>query len=71
MWFETHECLETALVRERQIKKWKRDWKINLIERENPHWADLYHPCRRSAAGDMDPCLGTDPTKWSTVAAKR
>jgi putative endonuclease len=42
VWFETHEHLETALVRERQIKKWKRDWKINLIERENPHWADLY-----------------------------
>jgi putative endonuclease len=42
VWFETHESLETALVRERQIKKWKRDWKINLIERENPHWADLY-----------------------------
>jgi putative endonuclease len=37
VWFETHEVLETALVRERQIKKWKRDWKINLIERENPH----------------------------------
>jgi len=42
VWFETHESLETALVRERQIKKWKRDWKFNLIERENPHWADLY-----------------------------
>jgi putative endonuclease len=42
VWFETHERLETALVRERQIKKWKRDWKINLIERENPHWVDLY-----------------------------
>ena len=42
VWFETHERLETALIRERQIKKWKRDWKINLIERENPNWADLY-----------------------------
>ena len=42
VWFETHESLETALLRERRIKKWKRDWKINLIERENPHWADLY-----------------------------
>jgi len=42
VWFETHERLEGALIRERQIKKWKRDWKVNLIERENPHWADLY-----------------------------
>ena len=42
VWHEAHETLEAALVRERQIKKWKRDWKINLIERENPYWIDLY-----------------------------
>jgi len=30
------------LIRERQIKRWKRDWKINLIEAQNPHWIDLY-----------------------------
>jgi putative endonuclease len=42
VWFEVHEILETALVRERQIKEWKRDWKINLIERDNPHWVDLF-----------------------------
>lgn len=42
VWFEAHETLEAALIRERQIKRWKRDWKINLIERENPHWIDLY-----------------------------
>jgi putative endonuclease len=41
VWFEAHEGLEGALIRERQIKKWKRDWKINLIERDNPHWIDL------------------------------
>ena len=40
-WYEAHETLEGALIRERQIKKWKRDWKINLIERDNPHWLDL------------------------------
>ena len=42
VWYEVHETLESALVREKQIKKWKRDWKINLIERDNPHWIDLY-----------------------------
>jgi putative endonuclease len=41
VWFEAHETLEGALIRERQIKEWKRDWKINLIERETPHWVDL------------------------------
>jgi len=37
-----HDTLEGALIRERQIKKWKREWKLNLIERDNPHWADLF-----------------------------
>jgi len=42
VWFEAHESLEGALIRERQIKQWKRDWKIDLIERDNPHWINLY-----------------------------
>ena len=33
---------ETAIAREKSLKKWPREWKVNLIERENPHWADLY-----------------------------
>ncbi|MGC2411181.1 MAG: GIY-YIG nuclease family protein [Stellaceae bacterium] len=42
VWFESHENAESAIRREKQIKEWKRDWKMNLIERENPHWTDLY-----------------------------
>jgi putative endonuclease len=42
LWFETHTTAEAAIRREKQIKEWKRDWKINLIERENPRWVDLY-----------------------------
>jgi predicted GIY-YIG superfamily endonuclease len=41
-WFETHDSAEAARRREKQIKEWKRDWKFNLIEHDNPHWADLY-----------------------------
>ena len=41
VWFEAHESKEAALRREKQIKEWKREWKINLIERENRHWSDL------------------------------
>jgi putative endonuclease len=41
VWFEVHATAETAIRREKQIKNWKRDWKINLIERDNLHWADL------------------------------
>ena len=42
VWFEAHEAFETARLREKRIKEWKRNWKIELIERENPHWLDLY-----------------------------
>jgi putative endonuclease len=42
VWFEIHDNLESAFVRERQIKNWKRAWKIELIETDNPHWIDLY-----------------------------
>jgi putative endonuclease len=41
VWFEVHQSSDAALQRERQLKEWKRDWKINLIERGNPHWIDL------------------------------
>ena len=42
VWFELHETLEAAMQRERRIKGWKRQWKIELIENNNPHWIDLY-----------------------------
>ena len=42
VWFEAHYSSDEALRREKRIKEWKRDWKINLIERDNPHWIDLY-----------------------------
>ena len=42
VWFEARESLAAAAQRERQIKEWKRAWKIELIEKDNPHWVDLY-----------------------------
>jgi putative endonuclease len=42
VWFEEHTDIASAIHREKLIKKYKRDWKINLIERENPDWDDLY-----------------------------
>ncbi|MCX8027420.1 MAG: GIY-YIG nuclease family protein [Thermodesulfovibrionales bacterium] len=42
VWYEIHESIEQAIIREKQIKKWKRDWKIELIKKENPLWRDLY-----------------------------
>ncbi|KIT16323.1 GIY-YIG nuclease family protein [Jannaschia aquimarina] len=42
VWFERHEAAPYAIKREKSIKKWKRAWKISLIERENPEWCDLW-----------------------------
>jgi len=42
VWYESHETVEEAIVREKQIKKWNRRWKLRLIERDNPEWDDLY-----------------------------
>lgn len=41
VWFEMHETMETAIAREKAMKKWRRDWKCNLVETDNPHWSDL------------------------------
>ena len=42
VWFERHDEIEPAIVREKQIKEWKRLWKLRLIEELNPDWDDLY-----------------------------
>jgi putative endonuclease len=42
VYFEMHGDIREAMLREKIIKKWRRDWKINLIERNNPDWLDLY-----------------------------
>ena len=42
VWFEATPSIEAAIHREKQIKNWKRDWKIALIETANPEWRDLY-----------------------------
>jgi putative endonuclease len=42
VYYEVFDDLENAFLRERQLKKWNRSWKIELIEKINPHWSDLY-----------------------------
>lgn len=43
VYFEESNDILSAISREKQLKKWKRDWKINLIEVDNPRWLDLYY----------------------------
>ena len=42
LYYELHEDMESAITREKQIKKWNRAWKLELIEKENPDWRDLW-----------------------------
>lgn len=41
VWFEVHDTMAPALLREKQIKRWRRAWKDELIENTNPHWRDV------------------------------
>ena len=41
VWYEQHGDMESAILREKRIKKWNRDWKLNLIEQSNSQWVDL------------------------------
>jgi putative endonuclease len=42
VWYEIHDTMESAITREKRLKRWKRKWKLELIESKNPEWQDLY-----------------------------
>jgi putative endonuclease len=42
VWYEAHRDINVAIAREKRIKRWKRAWKVALIEAENPQWLDLW-----------------------------
>ena len=42
VWFEIHASMYSAITREKQLKHWQRDWKVQLINATNPGWRDLY-----------------------------
>ncbi len=46
VYYETTNDIESAIRREKQLKKWNRKWKIELIEKNNPKWRDLYFELR-------------------------
>ena len=43
VYYELHGDMESAILREKQIKKWRRAWKIQMIEKDNPQWLDLWN----------------------------
>jgi putative endonuclease len=44
VWFERHDDIEAAIRREKQMKEWKRLWKLRVIEEMNPDWNDMFEP---------------------------
>jgi len=42
VWYELHEEMTSAIIRGKRLKKWRRAWKVELIEKDNPGWTDLY-----------------------------
>ena len=42
VWFETYDDPTSAITREKELKKWRRAWKVALVEKKNPNWSDLY-----------------------------
>ncbi len=43
VWYELYESMDSAIIREKRLKNWKRKCKLELIERSNPKWLDLYY----------------------------
>jgi putative endonuclease len=60
VWFESHPARGLAFRRERQIKEWRRLWKIQLIEARNPNWIDLYQDLNRWLMEDERRLLYSD-----------
>ena len=42
VWYEPSESIESAIAYEKKLKRWRREWKIEMIEKQNPEWRDLY-----------------------------
>ncbi|WP_417674695.1 GIY-YIG nuclease family protein [Roseibium sp.] len=47
VWYQEHVDMQAAILREKQIKRWRRQWKFDLIEKMNPDWRDLYEELNR------------------------
>ena len=57
VYFELHEEMYEAIVREKQLKKWNRRWKLRLIEKDNPNWTDL----SEQIGSSVPKCRALDP----------
>jgi putative endonuclease len=58
VWFEEFGAVQEAIAQEKRLKHWRRDWKRNLIEKDNPQWADLYPALFGVGPGSVPCCAG-------------
>ncbi|HEX3954890.1 MAG TPA: GIY-YIG nuclease family protein [Stellaceae bacterium] len=69
VWFEVHDDVTAAILREKKLKKWRRDWKIELIERQNPDWSDLSESFNQPPTPVIpEPPAGRDPEPKNTAS---
>ena len=63
VWYERHEAMLSAISREKAIKRWRRQWKLELVERMNPDWRDLWPDIASESA--VTPARGGIHDGWS------
>ena len=68
VWYEQHETMESAISREKQLKKWNRDWKLRLIEKQNPQWLDLWPEITGASLSSPDASIKPFP-RSTTMAS--
>jgi putative endonuclease len=71
VWFEMADRMDSAIQREKQIKKWNRAWKIEMIERTNPHWRDLWPALLGEVESVLDEKLDSRPRSESGMTFLR
>lgn len=57
VWFERHETMESAIIREKRVKNWNRQWRVELIEKDNLFWRDLAEEFRFAPLDSTGPPL--------------
>ena len=63
IYFETYNDIDLAIQREKSLKEWKREWKIDLVKRDNPQWRDLYQEIIWGLLQSMDPGFRRDDSE--------
>jgi len=68
VWYEQHETMESAIAKEKAMKKWLRQWKLNAIEKLNPEWVDLWPEINGETAHLANPVFIPAPASAITVS---